>query len=126
MKIKQLLSGAVAFAMLVTTIPVQAFAVDDTGEATTWTKELSVDELYDAVQDQLDENNAIALEDLTAIEAIASDVRDDVTGQLTAIAFDDQQVVLAELDDTTSYTLTFAEEDSVDAAPVEPDAQPEV
>lgn len=126
MKIKQLLSGAVAFAMLVTTIPVQAFAVDDTGEATTWTKELSVDELYDAVQDQLDENNAIALEDLTAIEAIASDVRDDVTGQLTAIAFDDQQVVLAELDDTTSYTLTFAEEDNVDATPVEPDAQPSV
>lgn len=126
MKIKQLLSGAVAFAMLVTTMPVQAFAVDDAGEATTWTKELSVDELYHAVQDQLDENNAIALENLTAIEAIASDVRDDVTGQLTAIAFDDQQVVLAELDDTTSYTLTFAEEDSVDAAPVEPDAQPEV
>ncbi len=126
MRLKRLISSFVMCAMLVTLMPMQAFAVDDAGEATTWTKELSVDELYHAVQDQLDENNAIALEDLTAIEAIASDVRDDVTGQLTAIAFDDQQVVLAELDDTTSYTLTFAEEDNADAAPAEPDAQPSV
>lgn len=124
MKIKQLLSGVVAFAMLVTAMPVQAFAADDAGEATTWTKDLTVDELYHTVQDQLDENGTIALEDLAGIEAIASDVRDGVTGQLTAIMFDDQQVVLAEQDGSTSYTLTFAEENTADAAPAEPAAQP--
>ena len=123
MKMKRIVSLLITFAMLCTTMPMQAFAMEHSDE-TTWTKELSVDELYDTVQGQLDEDGTIALEELTQIESIASDVNQDVEGQLTAIAFDDQQVVLAELDDTTSYTLTFTEEDNVDAAPIEPDAQP--
>ena len=71
MRLKRLISAFIACAMLVTFMPMQAFAVDDAGEATTWTKELSVDELYDTVQDQLDGNNAIALEDPAAFEATA-------------------------------------------------------
>lgn len=108
MHIKRLISGVVACAMIITAMPAQAFASYDDSTSTTWTKELSADALYELVQDQLNEDSSISLEQVT--EVLATDTNSEGTeGQLTTVAFDDQKIVLAELEDSTSYTLTFAD-----------------